>query len=550
MFPIFIVWKFDLLNYVIQNGSSRMKTPNFENCQIWLCPKGKITRISESFSSWVGKSMRELTGSSFRSLMVSLNPSWGKLLHSNFHKTELECFLPFSSLQNQSSFGVQLTSMGTGEVSVVCLSPALAPHESLKKAFLGDLMKDPRALANTLIRLQKAESRLADYVSNFPGIFFTQRTDLTFSYLSKGIQKLFPSQYREFSRNGGLFVDKIFEQDREHFHHMLSSNSKRAETFSFSYRVELPPAGQLIYLLDVRTPILTATDRLLGFDGVFIDITRQAIAEHRISNTVWREGLATLTNGLVHDFSNLMAGIYSISELYHGMMEKDDPMANGMGQIRKSTMQAQKLVRRIIDLHRQKPASRAIHDIRLLLKDQMDLIQIIIPRSAKITTDFGKEPLPAFLEETGFRQVVLNLAINSRDAISRNGKIKISAKIIKKGSKIMKNAWGGSRNAKFDGTEISFSDDGGGIAEEIAEFLFDPFFTTKESSSGSGFGLYNSKLFMEDHNGEIGFSSTLGQGTTFYLFLPFAELNEKKEGVSKTAKRASREFTKKRKIGK
>ena len=87
----------------------------------------------------------------------------------------------------------------------------------------------------------------------------------------------------------------------------------------------------------------------------------------------------------------------------------------------------------------------------------------------------------------------------------------------------------GSRKAKFDGTEISFSDDGGGIAEGISEFLFDPFFTTKESSSGSGFGLYNSKLFMEDHNGEIGFSSTLGQGTTFYLFLPLADLDEKKK---------------------
>ena len=114
-----------------------MKTPNFENCQIWLCSKGKITRTSESFSSWVGKSTRELTGSSFRSLMISLNSSWIKLLPLNFHKTELECFLPFSALENQSSFGVQLTSMRRGEVSVVCLSPALAPHESLKKAFLG-----------------------------------------------------------------------------------------------------------------------------------------------------------------------------------------------------------------------------------------------------------------------------------------------------------------------------------------------------------------------------------------------------------------------------
>ena len=191
---------------------------------------------------------------------------------------------------------------------------------------------------------------------------------------------MFPNEHREFSRNGGLFLNKIFEKDREHFLNALNSNSKSPETFSFSYRVQLPPTGQIVYLLDVRTPIITATQKLLGYDGVLIDITRQAIAEHRLSNSVWREGLATLTNGLVHDFSNLMAGIFSISELYHGMMEKDDPMANGMGQIKKSAMQAQKLVRRIIDLHREKPAARAIHDLRLLLKDQMDLVGIIIPR--------------------------------------------------------------------------------------------------------------------------------------------------------------------------
>ena len=97
----------------------------------------------------------------------------------------------------------------------------------------------------------------------------------------------------------------------------------------------MPPNDRVVYLLDIRTPTITSTNRLLGYDGVFIDITRQAIAEHRLSNSVWREGLATLTNGLVHDFSNLMAGIFSISELYHGMMEKDDPMLNGMGQIKK-----------------------------------------------------------------------------------------------------------------------------------------------------------------------------------------------------------------------
>ena len=62
------------------------------------------------------------------------------------------------------------------------------------------------------------------------------------------------------------------------------------------------------------------------------------------------------------------------------MMEKDDPMSNGMGQIKKSSMQAQQLVRRIIDLHKEKPTCRVVHDLRMLLKDQMDLLEIIIPR--------------------------------------------------------------------------------------------------------------------------------------------------------------------------
>ena len=525
-----------------------MKSPNFENCQVALDKEGSMAKVSEAFSSWVGMGVEELVGENFRSFIVSLENSWEALIPQDFHERDFECFLPLSPEERNSSVGIYFNSSTYEHNVVLSLSPALAPHDTLKNAFMGDLMNDPRALANTLIRLQKAESRLSDYVSNFPGIFFTQRTDMTFSYLSNGIKRLFPDEHKEFSRNGGLFLNKIFEKDREHFLNKLSSNSGGRETFSFSYRIKLPPTGQVVYLLDVRTPIITATQKLLGYDGVLIDITRQAIAEHRLSNSVWREGLATLTNGLVHDFSNLMSGIYSISELYHGMMERDDPMANGMGQIKKSAMQAQKLVRRIIDLHREKPAARAIHDLRLLLKDQMDLVGIIIPRSARLQTDFGKESLPAFLEETGFRQVILNLAINARDAIERKGKIKISITKVAKGQPMMNGSSGEARKAPATGAVISLSDDGRGIPKEIEDKLFDPFFTTKDSSSGSGFGLYNTKLFMEDHNGEIGFSSKIGEGSTFYLFLPLAIDDEDDPSMrTKHVRRATREFIKTRK---
>lgn len=499
-----------------------MKAPSFENCQVAINHNGKILEASDSFCIWVGSSHNDIRNQFFRELMISLENSWGKLIVTDFYLRPLEIYLPLSPDESKSSLGVFLVYCRYKTMGIISLSPALAPHDKLKNAFMGDLMKDPRALANTLIRLQKAESRLADYISHFPGIFFTQRPDMSFSYLSKGIKVVFPLDHHELSRNGGLFLEKILEQDREHFEHEIKRYASSNETFSFTYRIVSSPNDHIIYMLDIRTPIITATNKLIGYDGVLIDITRQAIAEHRLSNSVWREGLTTLTNGLVHDFSNLMAGIYSISELYHGMITKDDPMANGLGQIKKSAMQAQKLVRRIIDLHRDKPAVRATHDLRVLIKDQMDLVGILIPKSAKITTDFGKEEVPVFLEETGFRQVILNLIINARDAISKNGKIKIQLKKVYAGEKIMKGAFNSLEKAPTDGAEILIKDNGVGMPSEIFDKIFDPFFTTKNSASGSGFGLYNCKIFMEDHRGKISFSSKQGKGTNFYLYLPLS----------------------------
>lgn len=499
---------------------SQVKAPEFENCQVGLNLKGNIIRAPSSFASWIGMNEDEIKGINFRELLVELDPNWGNLLPVNLTSCEFECFLPIGSANDSSSMGLAIVFCIYGQIGIVSISTALAPHDTLKKAFLGDLMNNTQALASTLIRLQKAESRLSDYVSNFPGIFFTQRTDCTFSYLSKGIKKLFPLEHTEFFRNSGLFKDKIIEIDRDHFDKELQSNWRKKETFSFSYRLQIPPSGQIIYILDVRTPIITGTNKLLGYDGVFIDITRQAIAEHRLSNSVWREGLTTLTNGLVHDFSNLMAGIFSISELYYSMMEKDDPMANGMRQIKKSTMQAQRLVRRIIDLHRDKPVARASHDLRDLIKDQMDLIAILLPRSTILKTKFGNSELVSFVEETGFRQVLLNLIINARDAIEKKGEISLSARKVKKGKKIFLKTLANSTTAPFDGAEISIKDDGCGIPKDMADKIFDPFFTTKEKDSGSGFGLYNCKLFVEDHNGIIDFASEPRKGSVFYIFLP------------------------------
>ena len=125
-----------------------MKSPNFENCQIGLSKDGKIEKVSNAFASWVGKATGDLKGENFRPFFLSLEKSWGLILPRDFFRKDFECFFPLSPESHRSSIGIHFQNVCYESNSVISLSPALAPHDSLKKAFMGDLMDDPRALAN------------------------------------------------------------------------------------------------------------------------------------------------------------------------------------------------------------------------------------------------------------------------------------------------------------------------------------------------------------------------------------------------------------------
>ena len=173
-----------------------MKTPNFENGQIILEPNGLILEASDEFCDWVGQSMSKIKGA----ILLADHGFYGKRMEHSFlklKKRKIKYFLPLG-IGDKSSIGIHITHKKYPKlkISILSITTGLAPHDSLKDAFLGDLMQNPKAIASTLVRLQKAESRLADYISNFPGIFFTQRPDMSFSYLSKGIQQSFSEEFK------------------------------------------------------------------------------------------------------------------------------------------------------------------------------------------------------------------------------------------------------------------------------------------------------------------------------------------------------------------
>ena len=110
-----------------------MKPPNFENCQVGLTQDGKIEKISNAFGSWVGKASKDLIGENFRPFFLSLEKSWGLSLPKDFFRNDFECFLPLSPESHKSSIGIHFQNICYSYNSVISLSPALAPHDSLKK---------------------------------------------------------------------------------------------------------------------------------------------------------------------------------------------------------------------------------------------------------------------------------------------------------------------------------------------------------------------------------------------------------------------------------
>lgn len=499
--------------------------PRIEVCQVVLDEEGRITACAPDAADKLGAPDQQVQGKRFRELLLSINPEWDDLLPEQPHNWNDGQFLPWRN-DGTCAEGLRIHLMSIADQQFVTIIPDLA--EDLESQKVGDLElgAGPAASRRLLLRLRAAESRLKNYEHNYPGILYSQRPDLSFSYIGAGFENLVEAETMPLLRNGNSFLDLILESDRQTFIAELEKNSTRGEAFGFSYRIRTRTRGSIIYLLDVRLPILSPGGLLLGYEGVWMDITRQSIAENRLSRTAWKESLATITSGLIHDFSNIMAGIFSLSELYHSSLEDDHPWKRGMGQIMDSSRHARKLVRRIIDLNREAAGQANYHNLEALLNDQLDLIRAILSKQATLETHFTGEELPVWMDDVSFRQMILNLAMNSRDAIGNDGRIEISTRKVCNGESLFEDTPFGSWKAPREGVLITFSDNGCGIEQGHLQRIFDAFFTTKEASKGSGFGLYNARLFTTQCKGRITAKSRPGEGTTFYIYLPLADFTE------------------------
>ena len=488
-----------------------------------LTPDGLILEINESFGSWLEKSPADLAGQSFWETLAALSAEWSQALDrmgrrdSAFDRLELK--LPASAGRPAQWFLLEIVR--GRESWFVRLNSALPPLAELEEATWDEHLHNNSARREMFMRLLRAEARLEGMTRRWPCIVFSQRPDFGVQFASPNIEELTGLSPEAWAVRPQLFWQLVHEADAVELQQQFKRAAQTGQAVTNTYRIRHALTGRVAYILEGRQPAISRNGLLLGFEVVWLDVTRQTIAERRLSAAAWKETLAVLTLGMAHDFTNIIAGIHSLSEQFLEQTAADHPFHEGLGLIKKNSLQASQLVQRMVNLHLGQIGERNYHNLNDITADLVELIRKTLPRRIQVDVDLAPVPLPVHLDVVEFRQVVINLLLNAADAMPKGGLLTLST----------------SRHETMPAVEhlkgvaprtpcvcLTIEDTGCGIKQRHLASIFDPFFTTK--AKGSGLGLYNARLAVEKQQGAIAVKSTEGVGATFQIWLPEADLSE------------------------
>jgi signal transduction histidine kinase len=492
----------------------------------------RIVAASAPLANWLGVEAAGLVDQKFATVLCSQFPEWESPLRESLSNSEtfIQVALITTSTQPREWFNLELARSTSG--CYARLSSVLPPRPELSEGAWNEFLGSESAQRSMFVRLMLAEARLDNLVQRWPGVIFSQRPDFTFQFVSPKITELTGVPLGEWGRSRQRFWQVVHEADQEILKQHLQRANQAPNGVSCNYRIRHFQSGQVAYLMEHRQAVRSHNGLLLGYEGFWLDVSRQTIAEKRLSSAAWKETLGVLTMGLAHDFSNIMAGIHSLSESFLAQVNDQHPFYEGLGLIRQQSMHASQLVHRIVELHHGKTGERNYRDLNEFMNDLVDLARKLLPRRVEVATELSSEALPVYVDGVEFRQVILNLTLNAADAMPNGGKLIYRTSLHHEAPPVCQLS---GPLPRLPIVCLSVQDTGCGIPTRNLASIFDPFFTTKPMNKGSGLGLYNARLFIEKHQGAIWVESSVGVGTTFYLWLPQADFSEAERALTTAA---------------
>jgi len=287
----------------------------------------------------------------------------------------------------------------------------------------------------------------------------------------------------------------------------------------------LRPDGLEKTIRTICEPQIDPTGNVVRLRGTIQDITELKLAkaekekmQAQLNQSQKMEAIGVLAGGIAHDFNNILAAIMGYTEMAREDSPAGSPVANDLDKVLTAAHRAKDLVKQILAFSRQSSVARMPMKIQLLVKESLKLLRASIPSTISITEDIHPQCGTVLAEPTQIHQIIMNLCTNAYHAMETSGgelSVKVHATSI-----LSPTAIGPKQIPPGEYVEVAVSDTGTGIGPDIIDKIFDPYFTTKGIGKGTGMGLSITHGIVKSYGGAIAVESTIGQGTTFRLYLP------------------------------
>jgi PAS domain S-box-containing protein len=287
------------------------------------------------------------------------------------------------------------------------------------------------------------------------------------------------------------------------------------------YQTErLAKDGRRITVSLTVSPIRDGEGHVVGASKIARDITRERQLQELMQQTQKMEAVGRLAGGVAHDFNNLLTVILGYATVVKSRLTTEDPLRNTVTEILRAGEQAAAVTGQLLSFSRKQVSLPEVLDLGSSIGEMSDILQRLIGEDIGLALIVDPSPCLVKIDPGQLTQVLMNLAVNARDAMPTGGKLTIETQTILREQEDL-----GRRGARPSGrySLLAVTDTGAGMDAETQAHIFEPFFTTKQSGKGTGLGLATVYGIVQQHGGWIDVYSEVGQGTTFRIYLPAAD---------------------------
>ncbi len=301
-------------------------------------------------------------------------------------------------------------------------------------------------------------------------------------------------------------------------------------TGSSIYEIEIICKDGQSLPVEVSTRLIYEGDKPVAVQGIVRDISERNHLEDQLRQSQKMESIGRLAGGIAHDFNNLLTAIIGYSQMAMRHMEQDSPAKNDIKEVEKAGKRAAELTAQLLAFSRKQVLQPKIIDLNQIVANIERMLHRVIGEDIQLSTKLSPDLGQVKADPGQIEQIIMNLAVNARDAMPRVGKLTIETANVE-----LDESYAHTHVSVKTGPHVmlAFSDTGIGMDKQTQARIFEPFFTTKESGKGTGLGLSTVYGIVKQSGGNLWVYSEKGKGTTFKIYLPrIEELTEPEETIA------------------